>query len=307
MRETAATTTILRILKKTEEKFKSEGIQNPRLDAEALLSKVLGLNRVGLYTEYERILTEEEIDSFLKMVERRLRREPLQYILGSTEFYGLEFLVTPDVLIPRPETELLVEEAIKLLTVNGSRFTILDLCTGSGCIAIAIAKNLRLISGRSLMGSKIYAIDISAKALNVARENARRHKVEDRINFIQGDLFGPFMVQDSWFNLIVSNPPYIPSHEIDHLQPEVSSYEPRKSLDGGPDGLRYIEKIIEEAPTYLSSGGSLLLEIGHDQRDRLLKMMEEKGVYQRPEFIKDHAGIDRVVKVRIVKPEIRDS
>jgi release factor glutamine methyltransferase len=300
--------TVFRILKKAEEERRESGIPNPRYDAEALLSKALNLDRVGLYSEYNRTLTEEEIHSFMGLVERRKRREPLQYILGSAEFCGLEFLVTPDVLIPRPETELLVEEAIKRFTVhgsrftdNGSRFTVLDLCTGSGCIAVTLAKQLKDV--------KIYAVDISEKALRVAIENARRQGVEDRIDFIQGNLFEPFSPSPEsspprgegrvrGFDLIVSNPPYIPSNELDILQPEVKDYEPREALDGGPDGLFNIKKIIEDAPGYLKAGGSLLLEIGYGQKEGVFESAEERGGYLRPEVIKDFAGIERVVRLQ---------
>jgi len=290
--------TILQILHKIEERFKMKGIQNPRLDAEALLSKVLRLDRVGLYREYDRILTDEEVNLLSRLVERRLSREPLQYILGTTEFYGLEFLVTPDVFIPRPETELLVDEALKLSRVNHPLLTILDLCTGSGCIAIAIAKSLK--------NPRIYATDISRKALKVARENAKIHRVEDKIVFIEGDLFRPFtplpksspLREEGWvrgFDLIVSNPPYIPSHEIELLQMEVKGYEPRMALNGGPDGLLYSKKIIEEAPSHLRSGGSLLLEIGEGQGERVSKAIAERDAYHGLRFIKDYAGLDRVV------------
>ncbi len=302
--------TVFRILKKAEEELRESGIPNPRYDAEALLSKALNLDRVGLYSEYNRTLTEEEVHSFMGLVERRKMREPLQYILGSAEFCGLEFLVTPDVLIPRPETEILIEEVLKAagspqsavidyrLSTIDYRPNILDLCTGSGCIAVTLAKQLK--------DAKIYAVDISEKALRVAIENARRQGVEDRIDFIQGNLFEPFTVHGSQFTvhgskfgLIVSNPPYIPSNDIDLLQPEVKDYELREALDGGPDGLFYIKKIIEDAPGYLKAGGSLLLEIGYGQKEGVCESAEDRGRYLRPEVVKDFAGIDRVVKLWI--------
>ncbi len=290
--------TVLRILKQAEEEIRVSGVPNPRLDAEALLSRALDIDRVGLYTQYERILSEEKVNNFFGLVKRRNKREPLQYILGNTEFFGLEFIVTPDVLIPRPETELLVEEALKQFTVHSSRFTVLDLCTGSGCIAVTLAKKLE--------GVKIYGVDISAKALRVAKENARRHGVEGKINFIQGDLFEPFTVHssrftvhDCRFDLIVSNPPYIPSSEIDFLQEEVKDYEPREALDGGNNGLSFLKRIIKEAPDYLKAGGSLLLEIGYGQKERVYEIAEEREIYQTYKVIKDFAGIERVVKLNI--------
>ncbi|MBI5199110.1 MAG: peptide chain release factor N(5)-glutamine methyltransferase [Nitrospirae bacterium] len=290
--------TVLRILKQAEEEIRVSGVPNPRLDAEALLSRALDIDRVGLYTQYERILSEEEVNNFFGLVKRRNKREPLQYILGNTEFFGLGFIVTPDVLIPRPETELLVEEALKQFTAYGSQFTVLDLCTGSGCIAVTLAKKLE--------GVRIYGVDISARALRVAKENARRHRVEGKINFIQGDLFEPFTVHGSRFtvhgcrfNLIVSNPPYIPSSEIDFLQEEVKDYEPREALDGGNNGLSFLKRIIKEAPDYLKAGGSLLLEIGYGQKERVYEIAEEREIYQTHKVIKDFAGIERVVKLNI--------
>jgi release factor glutamine methyltransferase len=289
-----------RILKRAEEILVEQGIQNPRYDTEALLSRTLNIDRVGLYTQYDRILSDEEVNDFLVLVQRRKKREPPQYILGSTEFFGLEFIVTPDVLIPRPETEILIEEVLKAVgspqsavidyrqSTIGYRLNILDLCTGSGCIAVALAKKLR--------DARIYAVDISERALKIARENARRHGVEDRIDFIQGNLFEPFTVHGSRFDLIISNPPYIPSGEIDLLQREVKEYEPREALNGGPDGLFYLKKIIEEAPDYLKSDGSLLLEIGYGQKERVFELAEERGIYGGSEVIKDFAGIERVVK-----------
>jgi release factor glutamine methyltransferase len=307
--------TILKILKQAEEKFRMSGVPNPRLDAEALLSRVLDIDRVGLYTQYERILSEEEVNNFFGLVERRNKREPLQYILGNTEFFGLEFVVTPDVLIPRPETEILVEKALnrvksyelgvmsknkknsKLRTPD-SELKILDLCTGSGCIAVTLAKEIE--------GVKVYGVDISAKALRVAKENARRHEVEERIRFIQGNLFESFTIHCSRitdhgfrFDLIVSNPPYIPSSEINFLQEEVKDYEPREALDGGNNGLSYLKRIIKEAPDYLKSGGSLLLEIGYKQKERVFEIAEEREIYQTPVIINDFAGIERVVKLNI--------
>lgn len=296
-----STTTIFKILKDVEEEFKSEGIQNPRLEAETLLLEAIRLDRVGLYTNYDRILTDEEIERFLKMLERRLKREPIQYILGNCEFWGLEFMVTPDVLIPRPETELLVEEVLRLFTIHSSRLTILDLCTGSGCIAIALAKEL--------IDAEIYAIDKSIGALKVARENAKRHKVEERIRFIEGDLFEPFAPSPGSsplggegcvreFDLIISNPPYIPSHEIDLLEPEVRYYEPREAIDGGPDGLGFYRRILEGVNEDLKSGGWLMLEVGEGQVEEVIDFISKTDKFMNPDIIKDLAGHDRIVRVR---------
>lgn len=251
--------TSLQLIQWTAGYFEKKGIPNPRLDAELLLSRALRCQRIDLYTRHERKIPEKELKKFRELVERRAQREPLQYILGETEFWGLKIKLTPAVLIPRPETEVLVEEILKLKPKE-----ILEIGTGSGCIGIAIAKNLP--------GSRIMATDISPEALELARENAHAHGVGDRIEFVLADIapWKRFEATGTLFDLIVANPPYIPTGEFPNLQPEVRDFEPRRALDGGPDGLAFIRQILHEAPPFLKPSGLLLLEIG-DHQGALIK------------------------------------
>ncbi len=229
---------------------------------------------------------------FEDTIRRRYRREPLQYITGKQEFWGLEFIVTPDVLIPRPETELLVESAIEIVKGADHRATIVDLCTGSGCIAISLAAEIK--------NAVIFATDTSEQALAVARENARRHGVSDRIRFLPGDLFDPLGELDirSSVDIITANPPYIPSGDLPALQPEVRDYEPAVALVAGPDGTEIQRNIIGNAPAFLTARGVLAMEMGMGQAGALRAAAEETGSYASVEIHKDLAGIDRVIIAR---------
>lgn len=277
------------------------GIENPERDAESALSICMGIERVILYRDNPDISDEinTKIDALLK---RRTGREPLQYILGYTEFYGLKIKVGPGVLIPRPETELLAEEAIKTVTSHKSQGTgenkdasfilhpsslmILDLCTGSGCIAIALAKEFP--------DARVYGTDMSADALLYAKENAELNNIRN-ITFLKGDLFKP--VKYMRFDMIVSNPPYIRTYDIKSLQPEISEWEPVAALDGGEDGLDYYRKIISGAGDYLKENGILLLEIGIGQAGSIREMAEDEG-FAGIHVLKDYAGIERIVKAQ---------
>lgn len=302
--------TIQKLIDWTTQFFINSKIQNPRLDTEVLLSYSLKLDRLGLYLNYDRPLTEEELSSFKKLIKRRAKREPLQYITGVQEFWSLDFKVAPGVLIPRSETEILVEEILKEATckVQDGRRTakpetgnkalasvpkprILDLCTGCGCIAIALAKELA--------GSTIHAIDNSEVALEIARQNSERHDVKDRITFMLGDLFQPLNNLEGIFDFIVSNPPYVKSSDLEGLEPEVNAFEPVSALDGGEDGLHVIKSIIDEALKYLNSNGLLLLEIAFDQAPEVQAHIEKSGCYTSSTVIKDLSGNDRVVKAKI--------
>jgi len=273
--------TSLKLIQWTSGHFEKKGIPNPRLDAELLLAHVLKCKRVDLYTGFEKTVGDNHLAEFKVLIERRAKREPLQYIIGETEFWGLKFKVTPDVLIPRPETELLVEESLKFPEAKN----ILDIGTGSGCIAISLAKHLP--------EARITATDISKESLEVAKENAEANSVADRIEFIASDI-APwlfFETQEKKFDLIVSNPPYIDPLEIDLLQTEVSQHEPRRALDGGKGGLEIIDKILQEAPDFLKDGGALLLEVGEEQA-AILKTKHPLEVR------KDYNGIERIVLLR---------
>lgn len=274
--------TTLKVLEWTKEFLASRGVENARLEAEWLLCAATGLDRVGLYLNFEKPLDDEELAAYRAMVARRGRREPLQHILGTQEFCGLEFEVTPDVLIPRHDTETLVNEALTRMPDAGS---VLDIGTGSGCIAVALA--------RRLPGVPVTAVDISEAALTVARRNAERNGVA--IEFLPGSLLEP--VAGRHFDLIVSNPPYIPSSDILTLEPEVRDFDPRGALDGGADGLDVYRALIPAAAACLNPGGWLLLEVGAGQAADVALMFRTAGVYGEPVIIRDGGGIERVVGV----------
>jgi release factor glutamine methyltransferase len=273
------TWTILKVLSWTKGYLSEKGVENARLEAEWLLCSALGMDRVGLYVNYEKPLTASELAAFRTMVGRRARREPLQYILGSQDFFGLDFEVSSGVLIPRHDTEVLVQEA---LNRSPKRARILDIGVGSGCIAVALAKNL---PDAELLGT-----DSSPEALALAARNATLNAVS--LQLLHGSLFEP--VAGELFDLIVSNPPYIPTADLPGLQPEVRDYEPRGALDGGIDGLDLYRFIIPEAPGYLNSGGWLLLEMGIGQASDVLGLFEETGRFCELFTAKDPGGIDRV-------------
>jgi release factor glutamine methyltransferase len=274
------TWTTLKVLTWTKDFLAGKGVENARLEAEWLLCAATGLDRVGLYLNFEKPLSDEELASYRAMVTRRGRREPLQHILGSQEFCGLEFEVTPDVLIPRHDTEVLVHEA---LTSMPGATTVLDVGTGSGCIAISLAKKLP--------AAAVTAIDISATALTVARRNAEINGVA--IEFLLGSLCEP--VAGRYFDLIVSNPPYIPSHDIDVLDPEVRDFDPRVALDGGVDGLDIYRTLIPSACSCLNPGGWLLVEIGTGQVQDVKNMFGLVKDYGEVVTAQDQSGIERVV------------
>lgn len=287
--------TILSILKWTASYFTSHDIESPRASAEILLAYVLGLKRIDLYIRYDQPLIRDELARFKAAIRRRVRREPVAYIVGEKEFWSLPLAVTPDVLIPRPETECLVEAALALLAPAkgedaGHAVSILELGTGSGALALALAAERRT--------AFIAASDRSEKALAVARTNARRLGMEERIHFFLGDWFSCLRSGRACFDLILSNPPYIPSAEIDGLQPEVSRYEPRAALDGGADGLSAIRAIIGQASDYLRPGGHLLLEIGHDQSAAIESIACGSGAYAEWTFVRDYSGHLRVARIR---------
>jgi release factor glutamine methyltransferase len=239
-------------------------VDSPRLQAELLLAHLLKLPRMQLYLNFQRELAAPEVEPMRELVRRRGLREPLQQLTGSASFCGLEIAVTRDVLVPRPETELLAECAWAFLQTPALTpsppASALDFGTGSGCLAIALASHCPALHLR--------AIDISAAALAVARGNAARHGLADRIQFFPGDGFGA-LPEEEQFDLIVSNPPYIPSGEIGGLQPEVRDFEPRQALDGGLDGLDYYRRLAAEAPPWLRAGGRLMVEFGDGQAEPL--------------------------------------
>ncbi len=246
--------TVLEGIQKSADFLARKGVEPARLQAELLLAHLLKLPRMKLYLNFERALTPAETDGLRELVRRRAQREPLQHITGSTSFCGFEIAVNRHVLIPRPETELLAEAGWNfLLPLDLPASTALDFGTGSGCLAIALALKSP--------GTQVYAVDVSADALTLARQNAARHELTERIQFFEGDGFAA-LPKEIHFNLIVSNPPYIPSAEIETLEPEVRDYDPRGALDGGTDGLDFYHRLALETGAFLKPGGKLMLEFG---------------------------------------------
>lgn len=284
------TWTIIKTLRWTTAYFQSHEIDQPRTDAEVLLAYALHLKRIELYTHHDKPLQDQELKTFKSLIQRRIHHEPVAYITGEKEFWSLDLFVTPDVLIPRPETECLVEAVLDLIP-KGVTLDILDLGTGSGAIVLALA--------HERPGHHFYAIDRSEAALAVARKNAQRHGVREKIAFRQGDWFEEVQDLRKRFDIIVSNPPYIPTHQIETLSPEIARYEPRYALDGGKDGLDAIRLILRTAPDYLAPNGKVLLEIGYDQRLAVAALIEESGCYKDFVCRKDYGGKDRVVQVTL--------
>lgn len=262
-----------------------------RGESEFLLMHVLDCRRHELFLNARRLLTPQETTLLRETAARRLEREPLQYIFGEAEFRGRAFKVTREVLIPRPETELLVGEALKEAPSFGGRpLMIIDLCAGSGCIAISAALE---------MHCEVFATDISEKALDIARENAQRLGASQKVTFFKGDLFEavPEKIKGR-AHMVLTNPPYITEKDMAVLAPEVKDFEPGQALYGGSDGLDIIRRIITEAPKYLAPGGLLLMEIGYDQPEAVTRLAENSAEYSHVEILKDYAGIGRILKAR---------
>jgi release factor glutamine methyltransferase len=261
--------TVLEAIQRSTEFLAKKGVESTRLQTELLLAHLLKLPRMRLYLEFERVLTPAEVDAFRRLVVRRGQREPLQHIVGSTSFCGLEIAVSRDVLIPRPETELLAERGWTFLnqlsTLNPQPSTALDFGTGSGCLAVTLACKCP--------AAEICAVDISPEALALARQNAARHGVAERVRFLQGDGFAA-LPGDTRFDLILSNPPYIPTGEIASLQPEVKDFDPRGALDGGADGLDFGRRLAAEAGLFLKPEGRVMLEIGDGQATALREVFQ---------------------------------
>jgi release factor glutamine methyltransferase len=281
--------TMLRALEWTTSYFQSRGIDSPRPSAEILLACCLGLRRIDLYVRYDQPLQTEELKRFKTLIRRRAAGEPVAYITGERDFWSLTFSVTPAVLIPRPETEHLVEAALDVLPEHGG-VRILEPGTGSGAISVAMAHE------RS--GLRCVASDRWVESLAVARQNAQRHGVADRIEFFAGDWFAPVSEKAPVFDAVVCNPPYIPSAAISGLQPEVARFEPRRALDGGADGLEAIRRLVPGALACLKPGGVLLFEIGYDQARDCSRLLEGASGFGPPEVFKDYGRNDRVVRAR---------
>ena len=277
--------TILKTLQWTADYFKRHGIENGRSSAEVLLTHCLQCRRIDLYLKYDQPLQADELARFKALIQRRCKREPDAYIVGHKEFWSLTIRVTPAVLIPRPETECLVEAALARFPCNDA-IRVLELGTGSGAISIALARERTLWC--------IRASDVSIEALDVARHNAGRLLETDRIEFFNGSWFEPFEGQEGGFDLIISNPPYVAADEMAGLEPEVRLFEPASALDGGTDGLACLRHIIQTAPEYLRPSGWLILEMGCSQGEAVETMGRLCGAYQSIRVDKDYSGLDRV-------------
>jgi release factor glutamine methyltransferase len=264
------------------------GIESAQIDAEVLLRRVLGIEKAQLYSIFDEPLSTDRQSQFQEMLLRRAQREPVAYIAGRKEFWSLDFIVTGDVLIPRPETELLVEVGIERLAHFVDKPPhILDLGTGSGVIAVCLAKER--------LDARIWAVDISAAALEIACTNVKRHGVSDRVHLVQGDLFAALGAEKRGFDLIVSNPPYVRTGEISMLAPEIREWEPMTALDGGVDGMETYHRIIGKAHEYLGPGGHIVLEIGSDLGKTVAGLFTRSGCYGPVSVYQDYAGKDRVI------------
>src|SRR5439155_10710371 len=264
------------------------GIPNAENEAIWILEFALGTSRLALRLEANRTVAASEQDRVMKLFARRAAREPLQYLLGSQEFCGLDFLVDRSVLIPRPETELLVEQVIQH-NLRTRPLIIADIGTGSGCIAVALA--------RALPTAVFYATDRSLAALRIAEHNATRHGVKDRVRFLVGDLLEPLRAHrlEGEVAAVVSNPPYIADRELLELQPEVRMFEPRVALAGGGDGLEFHRRLLSDAGEFLAPGGLLVFEVGQGQAGPLSEIAVAQGGYAQAGLVRDAAGLDRVV------------
>jgi release factor glutamine methyltransferase len=269
------------------------GVPEARREAGSLLAYALGRDRTFILSHVDDPISDEQLQQFYEVLAARARRKPLQYITGHQEFYGLDFEVNEDVLIPRPETELLIELVLKATAESNAAPLICDVGTGSGCIAITLL--------HQLPEARVVAIDISAAALAVAERNAARHAVTDRVEFIVSDCFGEMDPAGTFFDLIVSNPPYVAEGAFAGLQREVRDFEPRTSLMAGPDGLAVIRRLLQEAPVFLKPGGQFLFEIGFDQGAALEGLLQQpvaRDAWKLLEIHPDLQGIPRIVALQ---------
>lgn len=295
--------TVRKVLEWTTGHLKKHGSDTPRLDAEILLAFARGCQRIQLYTAYDETLTDAIRGKMRELVQRRAQAEPVAYLVGHREFFSLDFRVTKDVLIPRPDTETLVIEileAIKQLATarseNGdtSPIRVIDLCTGSGCVAVSVARRSQMAKHNV----QVTATDISPAALAIAAENAAKHGVQDLITFVEGDLFAA-VSPDSRFDIIASNPPYIPTAEIATLDAEVAKHEPLLALDGGASGFDVIDRLIAAAPDFAASKALFLMELSPEQADTASQKLTAAGKYTDVTVCKDLAARPRVMKARM--------
>ena len=280
--------TVKKVLDWTIGHLKQHGSESPRLDAEILLAHARGCQRIQLYTQYDAPLEPEERATMRDLVRRRATLEPVAYLVGFREFFGLDFEVEPGVLIPRPDTESLVVAALEILNELPAA-SVLDVCTGTGCVPIAIASNCK--------AAALTAIELDDHAHRIAQRNIEKHGLTNRISLLHGDLFSP-LSDDASFDVITANPPYVPDKEMDTLQPDVRLHEPQLALRGGPDGLDIARRLIAESSSWLVDSGALLLEIGEKQGDAVTRLFADSGDYEPAQIVKDLGGRSRVVWAR---------
>ncbi len=280
--------TISKVIQDSAETLKRNSIVEPMREAKSLLALALEKDMAFLIAHPEYELKEDELNIFQSYIKRRSNHEPFQYIAGKQEFWRLDFIVTPDVMIPRPETELIVEAGVKILeNIENPYFC--EVGIGSGCITVSILHEIKK--------AKAIGLDISEKALKVAKLNAEKNKVSDRLELAKSDVFEN-LTEDKNFDLIVSNPPYVPSEDVPGLQAEVRDFDPYVALTDGKDGLSIIKKLINESPNHLKSGGFLLMEMGFNQSNKVREMFDLE-VWKEIEFFADLQGIPRMVKAQL--------
>ncbi|UCG57617.1 MAG: peptide chain release factor N(5)-glutamine methyltransferase [Phycisphaerales bacterium] len=282
------TWTIQKLLSWVTKYLADKGVDSPRLSAELLLGHVLSMARIELYAKFNTVVEPGQLDRLHELVKRAGQHEPVAYLAGETEFYSLALKVTPDCMIPRPETELLVQRAVEFLRTRIGKRLVCDLCTGCGCVAVAIARNHP--------DARIVATDMSEAALAVAAENVAKHQLHNRIDLLCGDLFDPLVLESDTdkFDLIVCNPPYVSADELEALDKNVRDYEPRLALFAGADGLDLYRRIVEKVDQFLKPDAVLMLEIGYSQGPAVRELLDQSGAFAELKIEKDSHNNDRV-------------
>lgn len=280
--------TVLRLITWTKDHFERAKLDQPRLAAEMLLAKVLGCPRVALYTQFDRVVEPDQLAQYKQLIQQAAAGQPIAYLTGQREFYSLSFEVTPDVLIPRPETELLVDHALAACKQAQRTMRMWDACTGSGCVAVAAARYAPNLT--------VLATDISPAALAVAARNAQRHAVNGRVTLAQADLLSlpPEHAGMAPFDIVTANPPYVSDVDAANLPPSVRA-EPDMAVRSGPTGLEHIRRIVEQAPPVLAALGLIAMEFGFGQAEGVYELFHASGQYEELQVLKDHAGIERVM------------
>ena len=266
--------------------LRDKEVDGPRLCAELLVCHVLGKQRIELYTQFDQVVTPAQLEPLRGLVKRAAEHEPVAYLVGRTEFYSLEMAVAPGCLIPRPETEMLVQHAVETLRLRPGAQAVLDLCTGSGCIAVAVAANHP--------ETRVLATDLSAKALEIAQRNVARHGLAERVTLAQGDLFEPARGRGP-FDLILCNPPYVSQAEYEALDRNVKAYEPAEALLAGPEGLDLYQRLFQQVADHLKPDAAILIEIGYRQGPAVRALAEQTGLFDRIRIEKDFQHHDRLV------------